>query len=244
MLVRGSFSQRLIVSGKKNLIFIKCQSLSTTKTKKPIILLDVDGVINMLSLKEAKALWEDTTSVNVSTLKDGKPMTYKIVYSPTVIQKINEWSKIAEVRWLTTWNARAITDLAPKLSLEAFKLAKGRDKNGNDMIKGILGKTESAIATAKEVGPDGCVIWIDDELKEWKEGNDKRVMQYVKENKPPPPHDAGIFSRPNTVLLSPCLGLTKEHVAFMDSILADPELSKDKLVQKLEKGDRHGCVVC
>lgn len=119
----------------------------------------------------------------------------------------------------------------------AFCLAEGREWIDKTLRRCKLAKAQSAMATAKEVGPDGCVIWIDDELKEWKKRNDGDVADFLERKKPPADEDAGIFSRLNTVLLSR-YGLTKEHIAFVDSILASPELSRSKLVLNMEEGPR------
>ncbi len=239
MLLRVSFLLHLVfilVAGKKNVLPMNHALQSFIK--KPIILLDVDSVINISYHKNPKTLWEDITKVIVPTYMQGHAVNFQVTYSPTVIQKINEWNKIAEVRWLTSWNNRAITFMSPALGLEPFKLAEGRESNDWDSVECEMDKTESAIATAKEVGPGRCVIWIDDELKLWKEFNSKRVLLSDKFNKPPPIEDAEIFSRPNTVLLSPRYGLTKDHVTFVDNILTDPELSRGKLVLNLEEGAR------
>jgi hypothetical protein len=202
MLLRSSIL--LLLAGSKSLLAFSRHF--QVATKKPIILLDVDNVINMFYERDPKSIWEDTTEQIVNG--------FRIVYSPTVVRKINEWNKIAEVRWLTAWNQKAVIHLSPALNFDTFRLAEGRESDENNECK--LSKTESAMATAEEVGPDGCVIWIDDHIKSFMRSKES------------------IFSRPNTVLLCPYYGLTKEHIAFVDSILADPELSRGKLLQNIE----------
>lgn len=180
--------------------------------KKPVILLDVDGVINcnVMGCGHTRH-WRDT----VEEVHAGP---CNVSFSPTVVAAINRWSKTAEIRWLTAWNSRAITHLAPALGLNAFRLAEGRE---SDTSKCKLEKIESAIATAKEVGADGLVVWIDDDLRHWKKGWMKHKLHPV------------MFSRPNTVLLSPTpAGLFKDDLEFMDKILEHPELSAGKVIEK------------
>ena len=165
---------------------------------------------------------------------DAELNSYKIVFSPKVIQKINEWNKIADVRWLTAWNENARKHLAPALKLDDFPVGRTDEQS----------KVEAAIKTAKEVGPDGLVIWIDDDLKKWKEKNEAGVKDVGgRGHKESLDELAMIYDRPNTVLLSPLCGLTDEHLKFMDDVLQNPELTKGKCVTNLEPGDRKNCVV-
>jgi len=162
--------------------------------RKPVILLDVDHVINMVGANSCLNSWSDKKS----TIVNG----YKIQYSPTVVEKINKWNTVAEVRWLTTWNERAQSMLAPELKLDHFGLAR-------DPALG-LGKQQAAEKTAEEVGPDGLIIWIDDELSNW-------VKYYA---------HAEIYHRQNTVLVSPGDGLRPEHIDYIDKILKNPTMPR------------------
>ena len=91
------------------------KSLSTFP-RKPVILLDVDGVVNMA---KGDCGWADKVITEV--------YGYSIGYSPTVIKKINEWNAIAEVRWLTSWDSKAQSLLAPALGLDKFPLGRVRE---------------------------------------------------------------------------------------------------------------------
>jgi hypothetical protein len=214
--------------------------------KKPIILLDVDGVINFAGSEEkAKVLWPDIIYERRVVLSS-TGNRHDILYSPAMVQRINAWHQVAEVRWLTTWNDSAKTNLAPALKLDSFENSR---KSKDDKI-------ETAILVGKEQGADGLVIWIDDELKEWTEHNDKEIASIdltLRDGKESPElspaqkytvtNSAGIFDRPNTVLLSPCIGLTPQHIQLVDDLLRDHELSNGKVVRELEPGDRQDCVV-
>ena len=183
---------------------------------RPILLLDVDSVINIYADAPSK-LWDDQINSSVSIEIEGCFDVEKVIYSPTVVHKINEWNKIAEVRWLTHWHERAKTALAPALKLHDFKLA--RDSY-------YIDKINAAVLNAKALGPDGLVIWIDDQLKVWREANIN------------PDHEYGIFQRKNTVMVSPVHGLLPQHCDFIDSVLADPSLSKGKVLTEFEEGYR------
>jgi hypothetical protein len=206
--------------------------------KKPIILLDVDGVINFAGSEEkAKVLWPDIIYERRVLSSTGK--RYDVLYSPAMVQKINAWHQVAEVRWLTTWNDCAKTNLAPALKLDSFENSR----------KSKDGKIETAILVGKEQGADGLVIWIDDDLKEWTERNDKEIASIESPISKLSPrqifavtHSPVIFDRPNTVLLSPSIGLTPQHVQLVDDLLRDHELSNGKVVREFEPRNR-GCVV-
>lgn len=96
-----------------------------------------------------------------------------------MIKKINEWSNVADIRWLTTWDKSAQTHLAPALELLNFELGRIPEEK--------MSKVEAAILAGKKIGPDGLVIWIDDELKAWKERNEEFLMDpekvYVRQQK-------------------------------------------------------------
>lgn len=51
-----------------------------------------------------------------------------------------------------------------------------------------------------------------------------------------------IFDRPNTVLLSPRVGLIMEHMDFMENILSNPNVTTGKCVTNFEEGVRP-CVI-
>lgn len=80
---------------------------------------------------------------------------YTIDYSPSMVKSINAWNKLAEIRWLTTWNEFALTSLTPALGFDQFKL--GRTEAQNEE------KATSATRIAKEVGDDTLIIWLDDD---------------------------------------------------------------------------------
>ena len=93
--------------------------MSTQMSDIPVILLDVDGVINAGMNSHLEGEWEDMKTVHV--LGGAGNMEFAITYSPTVIKQINEWK--AQILWLTTWGQMAADRLAPALGLNQFQVA-------------------------------------------------------------------------------------------------------------------------
>lgn len=165
---------------------------STGTMLKPLILLDVDGVINALDGGNKKR-WKDVEKKVVNK--------YDIYYSPTVVNKINAWSKVAEVRWLTTWDENARRLLAPALGLNEFELARDPDL--------MLSKDQAAFDCI-QMTPSRLLVWIDDE-----------VLCYSSNPKAPVPSSFW-RDRDRTLLISPAefYGLEPLHLKKIDAFLA------------------------
>ncbi len=110
----------------------------------PLILLDVDGVIN----GEAKS-WGKRTVKKYNS----------ITYSTAVVDQINQWSRsnLVEIRWSTYWGIRAQEELAPAIKLDHFAVATKNPaecgpKKGTTIREAIFGV------------PSRKVIWIDDQI--------------------------------------------------------------------------------
>jgi hypothetical protein len=168
---------------------------STTSPKKPVILLDVDGVVYCF-----RSIWPDQ--------KQCQGLNWSVRYSPTVVDKINSWNKVANVKWLSYWNNDARDDLAPALGLDSFENARLDESDRSE-----VGKVRSAYSTATNLGDDGIVIWISYEVRALKTHYSNYVDESTKTSY------GSIFQRPNTFLVTSDYGLTPEHVAFVDSIL-------------------------
>ena len=197
------------------------------KDSRPIILLDVDFVINMLGCPDPAKLWAD--AVRYPKYITASTGDFEVCYSKTMVERINAWSEVAYIRWLTTLDTYARTDLAPALGLGSFKVAREVG----------VSKQEAAVLNAIEAGPDRLLIWIDDDLIYWKKlHEDDRALESSETFRR---QDAGIFNRPNTVLLSPCYGLTSEHCAFVDRVIADPAITKGRTVCEFEAIGRVFC---
>lgn len=203
---------------------------------KPLILLDIDGVINMhaLSKEEQTAMWSDS---------ERKPNVngYNIDYSPSMVKLISSWNLKADVQWLTTWDDKANKYLAPALGLPEFPVARE--------AKEELSKDKAFFKHA-EKDPERTIIWIDDELLSWKDESNREIdrpgVNGCKDEEEEEQRQTSIkvFRRPNTLYLSPKCGLTPAHCDLVQKVLDDPSFVKDKVVDELEPGDRGGCVVC
>ena len=191
MVRHGSYLTGLIV-------FLNAYSslgLSLEKVK-PILLLDVDGVINYTGSGGA---WHDQKEKTKKTMVDG----WKIKWSTDVVSKINYWGKdIADVQWLTSWDDKARLFLAPALGLDEFPLA--RDPI---MTKGY------AAWLVEQNYPGVPICWVDDEVY-WfwcKTDNGLQIESSYWE------------SRPNTLLIQPKEedGLQPDDLARIESFLLE-----------------------
>ncbi len=162
----------------------------------PLILLDIDGVIN-----GAAYSWPEDTRKKLD------PTTLGLRYSTAVIDQINKWSrtKAAEIKWSTWWGANAQTRLAPGVKLDHFELA---TKNPEDCGRR---KAESFFNAVKD-NPTRMVVWIDDELfkmlKDCKSDMDVALKKHI-------------FESGLALLVNPNYGegLEPQHLTRVDSFL-------------------------
>ncbi|WP_040339805.1 HAD domain-containing protein [Candidatus Blastococcus massiliensis] len=126
----------------------------------PVLLLDVDGVLNAVrpDLPEG---WQR-----------GRFNGYVLSWDPSVIARLREWHETGrvELQWLTTW-----TSMADRLLAEPMGLPRGLRTHDRDELptgyrgdrRGISGWWKLAAARAvAEAEPDRRIVWIDDDLAE------------------------------------------------------------------------------
>ncbi|SOE03465.1 HAD domain-containing protein [Blastococcus haudaquaticus] len=127
----------------------------------PVLLLDVDGVLNAVrpDLPEG---W-----------RRGTFNGYVLSWDPTVVARLREWheSGRVELQWLTTW-----TRLADRLLAEPMGLPRGLRTHDREEVlptgygedrRGLSGWWKLAAARAvAEAEPDRRIVWIDDDLAE------------------------------------------------------------------------------
>ena len=128
-------------------------------TPLPVLLLDVDGVLNALR-HELPASW-----------RRGTFNGYVLSWDPTVVARLRELheSGRVELQWLTTW-----TELADRLLAEPMGLPRGLRTHGREDVLptgfgGRLGRAPGwwKLAAARAVAdaePDRRIVWIDDDL--------------------------------------------------------------------------------
>lgn len=134
--------------------------MSGSSNDVPILLLDVDGVLNA-PCRDLPEGWER-----------GYFNGFVLAWDPTVTARLGELHKSGrvEIRWLTTWTTDADRLLAGPMGLPRGLTAYERD-TGPSGFAGPWGgrsgwwKLDVARAVA-EAGPDRRIVWIDDDLAE------------------------------------------------------------------------------
>jgi HAD domain in Swiss Army Knife RNA repair proteins len=128
-------------------------------TPPPVLLLDVDGVLNAVSLDLPEG-W-----------RRGIYNGYVLSWDPTVTARLRQWheSGRVELQWLTTW-----TEKADELLAEPMGLPRGlRTHSREDVLptgfggerRGVSGWWKLAAARAvAEAEPGRRIVWIDDDL--------------------------------------------------------------------------------
>ncbi|NYJ03912.1 HAD domain-containing protein [Petropleomorpha daqingensis] len=164
---------------------------------RPILLLDVDGVLNALKRTLPEG-W-----------KQGTFHGFVLSWDPTItarLRRLHESGRV-EIQWLTTWTTDADQLLAEPMGLPRGLKVHDREEvapTGYSWTAGGLSgwwKLAAAIAVV-EADPDRRIIWIDDDLAE--QGEDT---------------DEWLAANPHVLVIAPDLleGLTHEQ---LDSIEA------------------------
>ena len=145
-----------------------------------------------------------------------------------MLKSINHWSTLAEMIWLTTWKETAQTYLAPKLGLVDFPyspLAVVHPSPFND--EGRPYKYATFRKHCEASHPDRLIIWIDDEVAYFKIEEEAKGVEGT------------MFSRPNTMLVSPFNGLCPHHVEAVNQALAAPESINGKCIELFYPGEQY-----
>ncbi|MGY1601645.1 HAD domain-containing protein [Geodermatophilus sp. SYSU D00815] len=127
----------------------------------PILLLDVDGVLNA-ARAELPDGWERGTFNG-----------YVLSWDPTVTARLREWheSGRVEIQWLTTWTTDADRLLAEPMGLPRGLTTHDRADAAPvgflGRLTGLSGWWKLAAARAvAEAEPERRIVWIDDDLAE------------------------------------------------------------------------------
>jgi hypothetical protein len=125
----------------------------------PVLLLDVDGVLNaaLLDLPEG---WQR-----------GSYNGFVLSWDPTVTDRLREWHETGrvELQWLTTWTEKADELLAEPMGLPRGLRTHAREGVASTGFSGpLLGQAGwwklAAARAVVEAEPDRRVVWIDDDL--------------------------------------------------------------------------------
>ncbi|MCU1624904.1 MAG: hypothetical protein JWL79_3749 [Frankiales bacterium] len=144
----------------------------------PLILLDVDGVVNILGEDDSPDGWDVVCSGRATA--EGN--TYPIVWSPEVVAALTRWlDDGVEIQWLTTWGHDANRSLRELIDLPELPVAGTYDHepagvpeepgrshasdapSAPDPLTGQWWKYDVVQRILREQ-PERTLIWIDDEL--------------------------------------------------------------------------------
>ncbi len=145
----------------------------------PLLLLDVDGVLNAVTLAPDEAVWPDWRTGTA----DANGRTWTIRWSPAVITRLTSWHDqgLVELQWLTTWGHDANNGLRGLLGTPALTVAGTHDEQGSPSDLSAASLAQVTAAAPDELTgrwwkldvvrrvlagePDRPVIWVDDELR-------------------------------------------------------------------------------
>lgn len=124
--------------------------MKPTKTPRPLVLLDVDGVINDLG-----ALYElpDTTTHHVVRSHGFRVVVPR--YMPVLIQWL---CSVADVHWCTTWRHRANDEIADHLGIPTLPVVDDGTQDRHTGWKAAAARDLAATALSE----GRRVLWIED----------------------------------------------------------------------------------
>ena len=144
---------------------------------RPLVLLDVDGVLNAVPLRGRSRAWDDWKTGHA--VAEGN--RFPILWSPSVIAAVLSWREVAEVQWLTTWGYDANRSLRHLVGLPELPVAgtydappgAGQPDAGAahaavapaapDPLTGRWWKYD-VVARLVQQDPRQRLIWVDDDL--------------------------------------------------------------------------------
>ena len=150
-------------------------------TAPPLLLLDVDGVLNALSDDGDPQTWPEWRLGRATA--DG--VAWPIRWAPAVVERLCAWHErgVVELQWLTTWGHDANLELRALLGMPALEVAGTYDDEpfaGTPDHEGAAAHAAVAPSAPDELTgrwwkhdvvrrllqqhPGRLVIWVDDEL--------------------------------------------------------------------------------
>lgn len=144
----------------------------------PVVVFDVDGVFNIVNLREVLELTRPEVQFGVvnspPTEREPRGQSSKIAFSPEVVRAANRLTdeNLAEVFWLSAWRSEvaALTQIGLNAFEEIVEPDFDTQVTGWWKTDAMMGLLESRFAGRK-------VIWVDDDLKTepealmWSAGN-------------------------------------------------------------------------
>jgi hypothetical protein len=128
-----------------------------------IVYIDVDGVIN--SFHESRKLtgWQGAWNLD-------KIMGYKIHWYTDLVEELNKLAAMENVtvKWLTTWQDQAVSELCPPLGIEGqfWDVLYHDESEGDHLFSRANGwwKLKAIIRDVAIHKPEK-IVWIDDDFK-------------------------------------------------------------------------------
>lgn len=145
---------------------------------RPLVLLDVDGVLNAVPVLGRSPAWDDWQTGTARA--EGR--AFPITWSPSVVSAVRGWLDVADVHWLTTWGHDANASLRELLGLPELPVAGTYDSPAQG-APDFDGPAHASVAPAapdpltgrwwkfdvvREVvrrAPDRRLVWVDDDLR-------------------------------------------------------------------------------
>lgn len=101
---------------------------------RPLVLLDVDGVLNAIPRFGDLGAWESARTGEA----DAAGSRFRITWSPAVVEAVRSWREVADVQWLTTWGHDANLSLRHLVGLPELAVAGTYDDQaGSAGLEGI-----------------------------------------------------------------------------------------------------------
>jgi hypothetical protein len=158
----------------------------------PLVLLDVDGVLNAVTPQGDPAIWPDWQYGQARA--GGR--RWPIAWSPTVTGTIRRWhaAGLADVRWLTTWRTEANRELRRLLELPELPVVDGNHEvpvavptadGGATTHAEFAGADAASLLTGRwwkfdlvldlvRAAPARPFVWLDDDL-----ASEGRVQEWL-----------------------------------------------------------------
>lgn len=193
---------------------------------RPLVLLDVDGVLNAVGRargheSQSWPAWRTGTAV-----ADGR--SWPIRWSPEVVGAVRRWTGSADVQWLTTWGHDANTSLRQLLELPHLPVAGTYDEAVIDKCDTDEGSSTPSIvahAAMTPAAPDSLTghWWKFDIARQLVERDPRRRVVWLDDDLAVQ-EDVRSWMRAHAECLlvapQPRAGLTPQHVRAVDAFLA------------------------
>ena len=187
----------------------------------PLVLLDVDGVLNAIG---GTGAWPDWRRGFATA--EGRQ--FPITWSPSVVAAVRSWQELADVQWLTTWGHDANASLRHLLSLPELPVAGTYDTAGDDGAQTGPGGTDAAAgahAAVTPAAPDELTgrWWKFDVVRRLVRADPGRRLVWIDDDLAGQDSIRAWMSREATCLLvapPPRSGLTAAHLRAVAEFLA------------------------